>query len=311
MRIGFVIVVPTFIAQAHASQSGRTEESSVTSYELTEKRDMVSDSMDKHTGGTVDDLVVRMLNVVPLHSADLDSTTLEKVNFLLASSPSSDQELPVSEASSTRQILKFRLTPKPPTEHQHNEPPQNSLPIQSSELRDGPSILLRNDPAKLMSFELDGFGACSADDQTAVSVLGGGQNNGGWGKICSDCAHSALNIFRGIHQDKFSKCLAGRTSISAKCSMCFAEAAQYAFKHCKTACWHHEKSESCRLCIARFDIDDCTGFDVAATLRKKSHELFEHLPKTKSPQVVSKRHDASTLLDSLFQLAFFQGFCAT
>jgi len=131
---------------------------------------------------------------------------------------------------------RFKL-PKPPTKLLRTEHPDLVLPVNMS-------------------------GACSFDDRTAVWALGGGNDDGSLPKICSNCAHSALNVFTGIHQQKFNKCLTEQVSISAKCSTCFADAAQYAYGHCKIPCLQSEWSESCLKCFSGFDIEGCTGFDV-------------------------------------------------
>merc|ERR1719240_1683967 len=91
---------------------------------------------------------------------------------------------------------------------------------------------------------------------------GGGNNDGSWPKICSDCAHSALTVFKGIQPGTFNKCLRGRVPISIQCSHCFAKAAQYAYTHCKVACFGNQWGDRCLKCTAGFDIKGCIGFDV-------------------------------------------------
>lgn len=215
---------------------------------------------------SMNEFAMRMLASWPSHNTDLDNTTLEKVKRPLMPAASRNEEIYVAGFESTKLL----------TEHPELSlgPTPESLPSDTrrTQLADVVPLTATSSQSKLGC-------ACGVDDQAVMSALGGRSDDGAWSKICSDCAHSTLNIFTGVHQAKFCECLTEQVAISTDCSMCFAEAAQYAFKHCKAECWHDERSKSCRVCVARFDIDDCTGIDVEATLGNKPQAFFEHLPK--------------------------------
>jgi len=120
-------------------------------------------------------------------------------------------------------------------------------------------------------------GACSADDQVAINAKGGGDVEGHFPKITSDCGHKALNIFKGIDEDKFNTCLTGEVSISKGCSDCYWQAAEYGYKHCKTACITSWCSKSCLECAKGFDADGCAGFSGPAPEPCSSEEALAPL----------------------------------
>eukprot|EP00966_Prymnesium_polylepis_P224878 5201289-Prymnesium_polylepis.1 len=108
-------------------------------------------------------------------------------------------------------------------------------------------------------------GACSADDQTAISAKGGGTTAGSFPYITSDCSKQALSIFSGIDETKFNTCLTGAVSgVSSGCSDCFYKAADYGYKNCKSACLFSWCSEGCLDCAKGFDTTGCAGFTAPA-----------------------------------------------
>merc|ERR1712151_580697 len=74
-------------------------------------------------------------------------------------------------------------------------------------------------------------GACSADDQSALS------DSATVGKAGSDCGLGAYNVLTGnFNHDKFNECFTGKLSVSSGCSECYATNGEYAAKNCKSAC---------------------------------------------------------------------------
>merc|ERR1711959_77761 len=72
-------------------------------------------------------------------------------------------------------------------------------------------------------------GACSADDQAALSDP---QNVG---DKQDACGKKALGL-TGIDHDKFTSCVQSDLGISASCAECYYATADYGFKNCKAAC---------------------------------------------------------------------------
>lgn len=101
---------------------------------------------------------------------------------------------------------------------------------------------------------------CTADDRTALNAIPGGNAEGSFPKMTSDCSMSSLNFVTGINPNKFNLCLTGQVKITTGCSTCFAEAAQYGYKSCKKACFASWCSETCLQCSAGFNTTACTGF---------------------------------------------------
>merc|ERR1712185_337622 len=98
-------------------------------------------------------------------------------------------------------------------------------------------------------------GACSADDQTALSDA---QNVG---EKQDACGKKALGL-SGIDHDKFTSCVQSDLSISASCSECYYTVADYGFKNCKAACLLGWCKSGCLSCTqpAQDALSGCTGF---------------------------------------------------
>merc|ERR1712072_1594132 len=103
--------------------------------------------------------------------------------------------------------------------------------------------------------ETKATGACSADDQTALSdakTVGEKQDA---------CGKKALGL-SGIDHDKFTSCVQSALGISAGCSECYYTVAQYGFANCKVACLAGWCKSGCLSCTqsAQDDLPSCTGF---------------------------------------------------
>merc|ERR1719174_2621815 len=98
-------------------------------------------------------------------------------------------------------------------------------------------------------------GACSADDQAALSDP---QNVG---DKQDKCGKDALGL-TGINHDKFTACVQSELSISASCSECYYTVADYGFKNCKAACLLGWCKSGCLSCTqpAQDALPACTGF---------------------------------------------------
>merc|ERR1712139_55910 len=101
-------------------------------------------------------------------------------------------------------------------------------------------------------------GACSADDQTALSDA---QNVG---EKQDACGKKALGL-SGIDHDKFTSCVQSDLGITAACSECYYTVADYGFKNCKAACLLGWCKSGCLSCTqpAQDDLSGCTGFSPA------------------------------------------------
>jgi len=105
--------------------------------------------------------------------------------------------------------------------------------------------------------ETTSTGACSADDQKAIS------DPNTIGKKAGDCGKSAYEILSGkFDHDKFNACLTKSVGISSGCSECYAVSGEFGAKNCKTACLLGWCKQGCLDCVkpAQADLDTCTGF---------------------------------------------------
>merc|ERR1712232_1204543 len=103
--------------------------------------------------------------------------------------------------------------------------------------------------------ETESTGACSADDQAALSDP---QNVG---EKQDACGKKALSL-TGINHDKFTSCVQSDLGISAACSECYYATADYGFKNCKAACLLGWCKQGCLDCTkpAQDDLATCAGF---------------------------------------------------
>merc|ERR1712188_365529 len=104
---------------------------------------------------------------------------------------------------------------------------------------------------------LSSTGACSADDQAAIS------DPNTIGKKAGDCGKTAYNVVTGnFNHDKFNDCLTASAGISAGCSECYAVSGEFGAKNCKAACLLGWCKPGCLDCVkpAQGDLDKCTGF---------------------------------------------------
>merc|ERR1712139_617176 len=107
--------------------------------------------------------------------------------------------------------------------------------------------------------EASASGACSADDQAALS------DSATVGKAGSDCGLSAYNVLTGdFNHDKFNTCFTAKLSVSSGCSECYATNGEYAAKNCKAACLLGWCKQGCLDCSTadgpKSALDACTGF---------------------------------------------------
>merc|ERR1711976_681487 len=100
-------------------------------------------------------------------------------------------------------------------------------------------------------------GACSADDQAALS------DAATVGAAGSKCGLKAFGI-GGFNHDKFNACFTGEVGVSSGCSECYAVNGEYASKNCKAACllgWCKQGCLDCSTAAApKAALDSCTGF---------------------------------------------------
>jgi hypothetical protein len=117
-----------------------------------------------------------------------------------------------------------------------------------------------DDSCPLTSKDNPTSGACSARDRSVINKIAGGHGDSSWGKTISDCGHSALNMFFGVNQGTFNKCLESKVTISNKCSTCYAKMAEYDFENCKFKCLFSWCSSACMNCNKGSDLISCIGF---------------------------------------------------
>lgn len=103
-------------------------------------------------------------------------------------------------------------------------------------------------------------GACTRQDKGIINKMPGGNADDSWGKTISDCGHSALNMFWGVNQGSFNKCLQKKVAISEECSTCYAKMAEYDFENCKLKCLFSWCSEGCMTCNKGSNLINCIGF---------------------------------------------------
>jgi len=107
-------------------------------------------------------------------------------------------------------------------------------------------------------------GACTADDQAALTKAGSGNADGTFPKLSSNCGHKAYWWF-GFHQSYMSSCIASAVGISSGCADCFAAAGQYGYDNCKWQCLFGSWcSHSCLGCTAPNNdaVKACAGVEV-------------------------------------------------
>lgn len=95
---------------------------------------------------------------------------------------------------------------------------------------------------------VDAGGKCSTNDMAAMEERGAGHKAGSFPEIAAKCGKKAFSLFKGFQREVYNKCLAEGTSISAGCSTCFADSAQYGVQNCKSACWASWCSSKCLKC---------------------------------------------------------------
>merc|ERR1712139_549219 len=103
-------------------------------------------------------------------------------------------------------------------------------------------------------------GACSADDQAALS------DAGTVGPAGSKCGLKAFGI-SGFNHGKFNDCFTAELGVSSGCSECYAANGEYASKNCKAACLLGWCKQGCLDCSTAAEpkaaLDSCTGFTSA------------------------------------------------
>mmetsp|Transcript_60104 Transcript_60104/g.140021 ORF Transcript_60104/g.140021 Transcript_60104/m.140021 type:complete len:238 (-) Transcript_60104:119-832(-) len=94
-------------------------------------------------------------------------------------------------------------------------------------------------------------GQCSAADQAKMAKFGGGNADGTFPKVTSECGRGAFSWFK-FHPDQMNRCLVREVGISSECASCFAEAGQYSSSNCKFACLFGSWcSHSCLNCASQ------------------------------------------------------------
>jgi hypothetical protein len=106
----------------------------------------------------------------------------------------------------------------------------------------------------------DGPHSCNAADTETINAYPGGNADDSWGKLISDCGHSALNMFFGVNQDTMRKCLASKVTMTDKCAKCYTTMAEYDFNNCKVQCLFNWCSAGCITCNRGSDVIGCIGF---------------------------------------------------
>merc|ERR1712225_142252 len=119
-------------------------------------------------------------------------------------------------------------------------------------------------------FAVANAGACSADDQAALSdaqTVGEKQDA---------CGKKALTL-SGIDHDKFTGCVQSDLGISAGCSECYYTVAKYGFDNCKAACLLGWCKSGCLSCTqsAQDALSGCTGFQPSVASPCESEEAVE------------------------------------
>jgi len=102
---------------------------------------------------------------------------------------------------------------------------------------------------------------CSAADEKAMASFGGGNKDGTFPKIMSQCGHNAYSWFRW-HKDRMHSCIMKRIGISSSCASCFAASGQYGYDHCKLQCLFGSWcSHSCLDCTSpnNDNVKSCAG----------------------------------------------------
>merc|ERR1711881_63272 len=101
------------------------------------------------------------------------------------------------------------------------------------------------------------MGACSADDQSALS------DSATVGAAGSKCGLKAFGI-SGFDHGKFNTCFTAEVGVSSGCSECYATNGEYASKDCKAACLLGWCKQGCLDCSTATEpkaaLDSCTGF---------------------------------------------------
>ena len=91
---------------------------------------------------------------------------------------------------------------------------------------------------------------CSADDETMMSKLGGGNSRGTFPKYLAECGSKSFKVFSGLDNSTFTACVTSSTNISLPCARCFLSSAEFGADHCKWPCfWGSWCGDECLKCM--------------------------------------------------------------
>ena len=107
-------------------------------------------------------------------------------------------------------------------------------------------------------------GKCTSADAAIMEKFGGGNADGTFPKILSQCGKGAYSFWSGFHQDQMASCIISQTSLSTECASCYAMSGKYSYDNCKIPClfgaWC---SSSCLTCSNgnKAAVDQCAGVE--------------------------------------------------
>ena len=105
-------------------------------------------------------------------------------------------------------------------------------------------------------------GKCTSADADVMKKLGGGNADGTFPKILSNCGKGAYSFWSGFKRSKMQDCITQQTKLSSSCASCYAMSGQYSYDNCKIPClfgaWC---SSSCLKCSQgnQASVDQCAG----------------------------------------------------
>eukprot|EP00929_Paragymnodinium_shiwhaense_P004909 TRINITY_DN10618_c0_g1_i1.p1 TRINITY_DN10618_c0_g1~~TRINITY_DN10618_c0_g1_i1.p1 ORF type:complete len:344 (-),score=52.20 TRINITY_DN10618_c0_g1_i1:210-1178(-) len=102
-------------------------------------------------------------------------------------------------------------------------------------------------------------GKCSKHDYVKMWEFGGGHARGSFPERLSECGKKAYSLWHGFNGPRYERCVQRKVGLSAPCTRCYEEVAQYATKHCKSHCWHSWCSNDCLHCSQKHDLKSCVG----------------------------------------------------
>ncbi|CAE7218079.1 unnamed protein product [Symbiodinium sp. CCMP2592] len=105
-------------------------------------------------------------------------------------------------------------------------------------------------------------GKCTAADVALMQKFGGGNADGTFPKILSQCGKGSYSFWSGFKQGQMQNCIMEKVQLSSGCASCYAMSGQYSYDNCKMPClfgaWC---SGSCLSCSQgnKATVDQCAG----------------------------------------------------